>query len=102
MDQVTADLRHLARMEHEIAVTRAAIERQIEAIRHLARQGLDTTVHKEVLEVFRMCETSQLNHRELLRSEIQNESACAELHNRAELAIAETRRILANTRKHGT
>jgi hypothetical protein len=67
---VTADKLQLARIEHDIAATRAAILRQIAAIRHLTRQGLDTNLHKEVLEVFRMCEIAQLNHRELLRSEI--------------------------------
>jgi hypothetical protein len=101
MDQMTTNLQQLARMEHEIAVTRAAIRRQVEAIGHLAQQGLDTTVHREVLEVFRMSEESQLNHRELLRSEIQTESTCVELRHRARLAIAEARRILANTRRYG-
>jgi hypothetical protein len=97
MDQVTADKRYLARIECDIAATGAAIKKQVVAIRHLAQLGQDTTIHNEVLNTLRMCETAQLNHRQLLLSEIENEPLSAELRNRSRLAIAESRRLLANS-----
>jgi len=95
-DLVKIDQQLLARVERDIVASRATIEHQIATIGHLERQGIDSTIHREVLKVFRMWETAQLNHRELLRSEIKNEPPSAELRNRARIAIAESRRLVGD------